>query len=409
MAGGTQNRDAGLALSIHMNLSGKTKECGCPIHKRNGTKTLVDGTLFNRQGKDGLQSMCRIGKTLLDSFKHKMNGWKIIYIFDKLTNSDMLNKFECSLKDKKIQLSLFSSFNQIFDDNFKLIKGETNSELFFEFMSLIDSIIGDRRNSLLKQMNIYDLNLTKDEFEEIVIDFDPSNNFTKDEIKRVFDLQDIFCDEFNLHVYESSSKDDLKGLYHHSNFRNTIGKIREVYNEDGTPFLSSSGVHIRINKWNTLDVSKSDSRVERYFPDGDYKIANSKMRNINKTGLSADHIWPISLGGKHDISNLEGMPLLENIRKRNSLSVNLVKRVSLKPELYLSSRYIDIFRDVCKNEITQEVVFELERKLKLSIENWFTEVKNMDDITKQKFITDNLIKHNFSHKKVDKIINNFFS
>jgi hypothetical protein len=408
MAGGTQNRDAKLALAIHMNSSGKKKLCGCPIHKKNGQKTEVDATLFNRHGS-GLQGMCRIGKTGLDSFKHKINGWKLIYIFDKLTESNTIGKLEDSLKGKGIQLSLFNSLFKIFDNNFESVKGETKSEIFFEFMSLIDSIIGGRNGfngkSLLSQINIYNLNLTEEQFNQIIVDFDHSGILSKDDIKNIFELQDIFCDEFNLHIYESSNKE----IHHHSNFRTTMSKIREVYNEDGTPFLSSKGVHIRINKWNTLVQGKSDSRVERYFPDGDYKLANSKMREINKSGLSADHIWPISLGGKHDVSNLESMPLLENIRKRNNLSVDLLKRVSENPKEYISERYIDIFNEVCKNGITQETVFELERRLKLFINNWVDDIKKMNSVDKEKLITDNLVKHNFSHKKVDKVIKYFFT
>jgi hypothetical protein len=410
MAGGTQNRNAKVALEKHLSVVGKSKLCGCPIHKKNGVKTLVDATLFNGQSgsKDGLQGMCKIGKKGLDRFKHKMNGWKLIYIFDKLTNSNLLDKFKSSLKNKSLQIALFDSFNFIFDDIFSNIKAETKSEIFFDFMSISDSVIGGKNSkSLLNQMNIYNLNLDEEDFFQLVEDFDPSKILSKEEINNVFGLQDMFCDELNLYVNESSKKE--LDLHHHSNFRTTLTKIREVYNEDGTPFTSSKGIHIRINKWNTQVQGKSDSRVERYFPDGDYKLANAKMRQINKTGLSADHIWPISLGGKHDSSNLEGMPLLENIRKRNNLTVDLLSRVFQNPEKHISSKYLDLFKNICSGEITQDKVVEIERNLRLAVENWNYSVSSMDDDTKQKFVTELLIEHNVSHNKYDKVIKDYFT
>jgi len=69
MAGGTHNRNAKVALEKHLSVVGKSKLCGCPIHKKNGVKTLVDATIFNidkKNKKDGLQAMCKIGKTCLD-------------------------------------------------------------------------------------------------------------------------------------------------------------------------------------------------------------------------------------------------------------------------------------------------------------------------------------------------------
>jgi len=414
MAGGTHNRNAKVALEKHLSVVGKSKLCGCPIHKKNGVKTLVDATIFNidkKNKKDGLQAMCKIGKTGLDSFKHKMNGWKLIYIFDKLTDSNLLDKFKNSLESKSLQIALFDSFNFIFDGILSNVKGETKSEIFFEFMSVADSVIGGKNgfggNSLLNQMNIYNLNLTESDFFQLIVDFDPSKVLSKEEINNVFDLQDMFCDELYLYVNESSKKE--LDLHHHSNFRTTLTKIREVYKEDGSPFLSSNGVHVRINKWNTQVQGKSDSRVERYFPDGDYKLANSKMREINKTGLSADHIWPISLGGKHDVSNLEGMPLLENIRKRNNISIELLKRVSKNPERYISGKYLDLFNSICVGEVTQDKVIEVERTLRLAVENWNDDVSSMDDVSKETFIIEMLTQHNVSYTKHEKVIKDYFT
>ena len=413
MAGGTQNRNAKVALEKHLSVVGKSKLCGCPIHRKNGRKTIVDATIFNgqRSSRDGLQAMCKIGKTGLDSFKHKMNGWKLIYIFDKLTESNLLEKFKMSLSNKEQQLFLYDSFIKIFDNILVSINVETKSDTFFEFMSVADSIIGGKNgfsgNSLLNQMNIYNLNLTEFGFNQLIIDFDPTKVLNREEIKNIFELQDMFCDNLNLYVNESSKKE--LDLHHHSNFRTTMTKIREVYNEDGTPFVSSKGVHIRINKWNTQVQGKSDSRVERYFSDGDYKLANAKMREINKTGLSADHIWPISLGGKHDSSNLEGMPLLENIRKRNNLTVDLLIRVCKNPEKYISSKYLDLFKNICSGEITQDKVVEVERSLRLAVENWNDFVSSMNDDEKQKFVIELLIEHNVSHNKYDKVIKDYFT
>jgi len=411
MAGGTQNRNAKLALEKHLSVMGDTKLCGCPIHKRNGQKTLVDATLFNidkKNKKDGLQAMCKIGKTGLDSFKHKMNAWKLIYIFDKLTESQLLSKFKLKLESKSLSLALYNSFNFIFDNIYSKIDCEIKSDIFFEFMSTVDSLIGGKNvfngRSLLNQMNIYNINLDEDDFSKLIIDFDPSNIFTKEEIKNVFDLQDFFCDNLNLYVRESSTGE----LFQHSNFRTTLTKIREVYNEDGSPFLIN-GVQVRINKWNTQVKGKNDSRVERYFPDGDYKLANSRMREINKTGLSADHIWPISLGGKHDISNLEGMPLLDNIRKRNNFSLELLERVNKNPENDISFRYLEDFRRICSGSITMDKVAEVERTLRLSVENWNENVSSMVDNEKSEFIIKMLIEHNVSHVKHEKIIKDYFT
>ena len=410
MAGGTQNRNAKVALEKHLSVVGKNKLCGCPIHRKNGQKTLVDATIFNGQksSKDGLQGMCKIGKKGLDSFKHKMNGWKLIFIFDKLTDSKILDKLKISLESKSLQTALYNSFTFIFDKLLSEVKGDTKSDIFFEFMSVVDSVIGGKNSkSLLNQMNVYNLNLSEKDFFQLIEDFDPSNILSKEEIKNLFSLQDMFCDNLNLYVSESSKK-DLE-LHHHSNFRTNLTKIREVYNEDGTPFVSSKGVHVRINKWNTQVQGKSDSRVERYFPDGDYKLANAKMREINKTGLSADHIWPISLGGKHDSSNLEGMPLLENIRKRNNLTVDLLVRVCQSPEKHISSKYLDLFKNICSGEITQDKVVEVERSLRLAVEDWNDFVSSMDGDEKQKFVTELLIEHNVSHNKYDKVIKDYFT
>jgi sulfur relay (sulfurtransferase) DsrF/TusC family protein len=410
MAGGTQNRNAKIALEKHLSVVGKTKLCGCPIHKKDGKKSIVDSTIFNGQksSKDGLQGMCKIGKKGLDSFKHKMNGWKLIFIFDKLTDSKILDKLKLSLEGKSLQISLYNSFTFIFNKLLSDVKGDTKSDIFFEFMSIADSVIGGKNSiSLLNQMNIYNLNLNEEDFFQLIEDFDPSNILSKDEIKNLFSLQDMFCDNLNLYVSESSKK-DLE-LHHHSNFRTNLTKIREVYNEDSTPFLTSNGIHVRINKWNTQVQGKSDSRVERYFPDGDYKIANSRMREINKTGLSADHIWPISLGGKHDTSNLEGMPLLENIRKRNNLNVDLLLRVSQNPEKHISGKYLEIFRNICTGEITQDKVVEVERSLRLAVEDWNNYVSSMDVESKENFVIRLLTEHNVSHTKHDKVIKDYFT
>jgi len=406
MAGGTHHRNSKRAFEKHKQTVGQKKLCGCPIHKKNGLKTEVDLSIFNIavDSKDGYQSMCKIGKTLLDSFKHKMNAFKLVYIFDKLTNSQNIETIRKNFKNKNSQ-KFFDNIISIFDNTYNDIETNVNSTLFFEFMSQIDSIIGDKSESLLKRINIYDSNLSEKDFKEIISDFDPSFSIVKEDIKLVLKLQDMFCDERNLYVKESAD-----GILHeHSNFRTNLTKVRGVYNEDGSKFMSSKGIQVRINKWNTLVTGKSDSRVERYFPDGDYKLANSKMRNINKDGLSADHIWPISLGGKHDESNLESMPLLENIKKRNNLNINLINRVLEDPSKYISDRYIPIFMDICIcGKITQETVFELERRLKYEIDEWVINIKKMNHPDKKTLITEMLINHNINHSKVESIIADYF-
>jgi hypothetical protein len=407
MAGGTQNRNSKIALESHLFYKDKTKECGCPIHRVDNKKTEISALLFNRDGDSGLQGMCRLGKSLLDSFKHKMNSWKIIFIYDKITNSDLLLTLKKGFKCNRTNM-FYESCVSIFEDTYNTILSENDLSIrYFKFMSIIDNIIGGKNGnvSLLNRIGIYTSNLSEEDFKSIITDSDPSNGIlTEDQIKSCLKLQDIFCDQHNLYVKESSTGEIL----HHSNFNTGLGKIREVYNEDGSLF-KIDGEDLRLNKFNTCVKGKSDSRVERYFTDGDYKIANKRMIEINKSGMSADHIWPISLGGKHDPSNLEPMKLSDNIKKRNSLSIDLINRVKENPSDFISSRYLNIFNDICNDNITIEKVIELERRLKLSIDEWTNNIRNMSESKKREHIISMLTEHNIGITKCDKIIKEYYT
>lgn len=402
MAGGTQNRDAKIALEIHKSVIGTTKMCGCPIHRVNGKKTEIDATLFNRQNssKDGLQSKCSKGGTFGDSVKHKLNAWKIIFIHDMIIGSSYLVNMMKKASEKT--RFFYTKSLEIFQNEFnKLNSIENDAIKYFTFMSNINEMV--RNGSLTNEIKLYNSNIKEEDCNVIIRDMDPNTVLNKEEIKSVLYLQDKYCNIYNLHCMESSDKT----LHHHSNFRTDLGKVGYIYNEDGNPF-KINGIHLRLNKFNTFKFTSNDSRVEYYFPDGDYKLANSEMKKINKNKLSGDHIWPISLGGKHDISNIEPMPLLDNIKKRNNLSVELVLRTKDNIEQYLTKRYVKTYRQVCDGkEITNELVMELERELKYDIDIWRESIQLLDDISKKEYILNLLVEHNMSIKKCDKIIELF--
>jgi hypothetical protein len=405
MAGGTQNRNAKVALEIHNLVIGQKKLCKCPIHRKNEIGTEIDATLFNRQktSQDGLQGMCANGKKFLDSIKHKINSWKIIFIHDKITNSDYLNK----MKTKSVCEKTFNFYGlciEVFEKEYKMLSTIENISLkYFKFMSGIDEMVGN--GTLTEKYKLYNSNIDEKDCNQIKIDADPYTTLTQEEIKSVLSLQDKYCNLHNLYCIESSDKT----LHHHSKFNTGLGKIGFMYNQDGAPY-EIDGIHIRLHKFNTFKTTSSEARVESYFPDGNYKLANSEMKKINKTGLSADHIWPISLGGKHDISNIEPMPLLENIKKRNNLSIELINRTKNNISNYLSERYQKTFNIICTNNIiTNEIVIELERTLKYEVEKWRENISNMDVEEKRDFITNFLVEHNMSIKKNNEIIKDYFT
>lgn len=406
MAGGTQNRNAQVAYDTHLLNIGKKKECGCPIHKRNGKKTKVEATLFNRQGDSGLQSMCKIGKKKLDSYKHKINAWKLVYLFDKFTDSNYMNELKKNFICEKSHI-IYNDFNLILDNIYNILRIdiEDDTNLFFELMSDIDSLIGNKRNSLLKQIKIYDSNLTDEEFDMMIDDANVEKNLTKKQGEYIFNFHDDMCDKLNVFLIDSADKK----INHHSMFRTDWGKIWPAFDESGEKLLNRNGKQIRLNKWNTLAKGNTDSRVERYFPDGDYRAANAEMVKINKTNFSADHIWPISLGGRHDVKNLEPMILSDNIKKRNNLSIELVNRVLQDPTKHISGRYLAFFESVCTGEINEETIVELERGLKLEVENWSNDIKKLDQVNKKVKITDYLLEHGYRHDKMDRIIKKYFS
>lgn len=400
MAGGTQNRNAKKAFDIQNKYLGLSKACSCPIHRKKGIPTLVGSELFNGQG-NGLQSMCRTGKRLLDSYKHKMNSWKLLFIFDKLTNTSNMELIKNNFKNSNSFL-FYDRFIEISNECLSKITSKELSYKFFEFITLFDQIVGNRKNSLLVRMNIYDSNLSEKEFEEVIEDADLNNSLEKETLRLVIELHDKFCDELNLFSIESSNK----SLKHHSVFKTTLSKIRELYHEDGSPFIINK-MHVRGHKFNTASKTSIDNRVERYFSDGDYKEANKKVNEINLKNLSADHIWPISLGGKHDISNLEEMSLINNIKKRNNISIELVERVKLNPDLFISKRYINIFNNICNSKITSSTVSLLVRALQNEISIWLDNLKELSTDKKELFVNNFLIEHNMSLLKKDSLINDY--
>ncbi len=406
MAGGTQNRNAQVAYDTHLLNVGKKKECGCPIHKRDGKKTFVDATLFNRSKESGLQSMCRIGKKMLDSYKHKMNAWKLVYLFDKFNNSKCMQELEGNFKCAKSSL-IYNDFNLILDKIYNKLSNEIKDEtkLFFELMSDIDSLIGNRRNSLLIQIKIYDSNLTIEEFDMMIDDANVEKNLSATQRENIINFHDDMCDKLNVFLIDSADKK----INHHSMFRTDWGKIHPAFDESGEKLLNRNGEQIRLNKWNTLAKGNTDSRVERYFPDGDYKAANAEMAKINNTNFSADHIWPISLGGRHDVKNLEPMILSDNIKKRNNLSIELVNRVLQDPSKHISGRYLAFFESVCTGEVNEETIVELERGLKLEVEKWSNDIKTLDQVNKEARITGYLLEHGYRHDKMERIIKKYFS
>lgn len=173
MPGGTQNRNAKYALEVHNLVNGLQKKCGCPIHMKNGEKTEISATLFNRQqsSKDGLQGMCSVGKTFVDSFKHSVNSWKMIFIYDKMLNTNHFEEMKNNCKNEKTKL-FYSNCKIIFENQFNKIVESDNDIKYLKFMSAIDDMV---KGGLTKDIGIYSSNIDDVEKDTILEDSDPQN------------------------------------------------------------------------------------------------------------------------------------------------------------------------------------------------------------------------------------------
>ena len=405
MAGGTHNKDARLALEVFNNSLGKTKKCGCPLHLRNGVKGEIDASLFNRQSKskDGLQNLCADGKKLIDRLKHKINGVKLAYVFDRMTGSDTLStlrsKFANPLSDSILDKFL-GAVGQACPENAEL----TDSEHFSWLMAEIDFIVGDRSNSIQKRIGIYSVGLDKKNFQSIIDDFTLEDRLDKDQKASIFQHHDDMCDAIGAYIKDSKDNE----VDDHNGFRTDWGKIREALDEDGNEILYG-GKKVRVNKFNTKYNAGGDARTLKLFPDGDWKAADREMRRINNIGLSADHVWPVSLGGRHDVENLVPMQLSDNIKKRNNLTLELVEEVAKNPAKHISERYLDTFVEITRDGIDGRTVAMLEKSMLHRVHEWVGSIKGLEPEQKKTAILELMAQKGRGHRLAERAIRKFFN
>lgn len=81
-------------------------------------------------------------------------------------------------------------------------------------------------------------------------------------------------------------------------------------------------------RWDSnMDTYNQDRRAYELWSDGNIHAANKFMRNEIFSGVSADHIGPISLGFVHDPRYLQPMSGNKNSSKRDRLSVDDIEKI----------------------------------------------------------------------------------
>ena len=110
-----------------------------------------------------------------------------------------------------------------------------------------------------------------------------------------------------------------------------------------------------------LKTYSTDRRAYENWSDGNHRAANQLMGNqvFLNTGLSADHLGPVSLGFVHDPRFMVAIPISDNSSKRDRLILKDLKTVILREQregIEAASWYCKIIWQRMKDDITKEVV-----------------------------------------------------
>lgn len=361
MPGGSHNRISRDSLSHALGSRGKMRLCKCPLHRNKGQGILLPQTEFKRHGRGSVQGMCATGKTLIDSYSHMLKRLQLLAV---VRPSEIKKAFKGF--DKKYNIIILK-INEIIHHVLSIKKDARLSASEFKLFLL--TRLDERLKT--RETGFYDADLLPQE----KIEFNESLKkiFTEGRLR----LMEIIQARWTRGGFVLDSKDSR--LYPVENFAFNVSKKREFYAPDKkiTPY--------RINVHNTTASGQRSStlRGEKYLADGEYTEANRRMKEIGASMgkmIHADHFIPLALGGIHDPKNLRPLPGLENIYKKDKLTLDGFKL--LKEDL----RYLSHWHHAAFNQYKADGLMVVQEALRDSVDKLREFVIAMDYDEKLRFI-----------------------
>jgi hypothetical protein len=321
---GSHNQDVTKSLEHYSKSINIQKECRCILHKRGDKQgETISQTLFNRQG-DGTQSMCSIGKTLIDSIKHKF--WRLTHIlvmelFTDGINMPVYNRLMNMTDDK---LCVFkSNLKNIIHSN-EILKFQQDFKNDFQIDDYFKAITYLKNELSLKGLGFY------------TIYFDSYTESFEFYEKLIVILEDI-TDTDNLKVI-GEILEDLVDLSENQYFVPETAKI-DVYenvkdraynwSKMNSLYTLVDGQYVKSDLFGpyhntTATCGGEGNRLVKFLTEVDInngaKAVTAFLMTNKAPGMHADHIFPLALGGKHTVKNMEFIPKKENLEKNASLT-----------------------------------------------------------------------------------------
>ncbi len=320
---GSHNRNTAQAIEYISSGKNLFQICKCPIHATpDGEGMLVPLEDFGRQGSNGRQSMCKLGKPLIDRIKHGF--WRSVHLIllGTIEQEQIDNQYTRELLDiplikdrwaAQIQDILFAPAMLSFETSVR--NGSITSETYFAASAWLEGSL------TLKALGVYKQGFASAEAAKTALDGLDSD------------------------LKACTSAERLKGLS--SPLRELIVSdprdlcVRET-GEDGH-FISAQDISFNWSKMNALHdgqgqkttwrgpfhntqakCSAESSRLVKYLvehgPKDDWRELARIIRQERPKDHQADHIFPLALGGRDAIENIEFLPNSLNLAKRDRLT-----------------------------------------------------------------------------------------
>ncbi len=416
---GSHNQDVAKALEHYQKSINLMQECRCILHKR-GLKQgeLIEKTNFNRQGS-GTQSMCSMGKTLIDQIKHRF--WRLTYVLsmELLTDSKnmpLYNKL-INLPDERL-LTFKENLKVIIESNYiKSIQNDFdisfNINDYFKLTTYLKELL------TLKGLGFYKIYFEKysdaylfyENFKTIIEEITDIKN-----LKVIGEIIEDLLDssEIQYFVAESSKENTYLNVNDVVYNWSKMNKIYQLINNE----YVFTGLYGPYHNTKVTGVGEG-CRLVKYLTEVN-QISGSKevselLVKYKNSGLHGDHIFPLALGGQHTVENMQFITASENLKKNASLTFSSYLKVfngginSLN--LMINKDVVPLFLEFYTKVVDDEIKFNanidtFEKKLKFKMKERIKNFIEMDDNQRLDFL--NKIRPDLSENRKHKFVERFF-
>lgn len=399
---GMHNRNTQKAMEHYSVNLGVQASCSCLLHKTtSGAGTMLPSTDFNRNS-NGLQSMCREGKTLIDAIKHQL--WRGIHVV--LLDAMEQGTFDTPAWRTLIALPSLDNTALAIITKLRLDPAVQRFEHSLAANTTTLTLYLQASQAFEKTLTLKNLRAYKQGFEDAATARAAWNTLL-DTLKELTDIEKLRghnarfnallqADPHDYVVAESSEKGTFQPAHL---FARNWSKMNTLYirNSDGT--VSDSGMRGPFH--NTVVKGRSGAcgdRLVRFLtemrPNEGTKEMSAFLQKHRTEGMHADHIIPLALGGSHTRSNIAFITALDNFEKGDSLTYEAYVQVVSEPKGWtkLNLESYVVLRDLYEHiGLDKERFFQerhhIENEMRHAVESRIAKFQAGDDAQKRAFLS----------------------